>query len=192
MKETTIIYAHPNKESFNHAILKKIEDALQDQDQPYTVLDLYHDQFNSVHSKEELQYFSEGKAVDPLVISYQQQLKKTSHLILIFPIWWYDLPAILKGFFDKVMLNQFSHINTPAGVKGLLTTIEKVTIITTSKSPTWYLKYFGGNVIKKGLIQSTLKTIGIRKSKWVNLDQIDKSSTQKRTKFLERLSRLVA
>lgn len=87
MKETTIIYAHPNKESFNHAILTKIEDALQDQDQPYTVLDLYHDQFNSVHSKEELQYFSEGKAVDPLVISYQQQLKKTSHLILIFPIW---------------------------------------------------------------------------------------------------------
>ncbi len=68
------------------------------------MLDLYHDQFNSVHSKEELQYFSEGKAVDPLVISYQQQLKKTSHLILIFPIWWYDLPAILKGFFDKVML----------------------------------------------------------------------------------------
>ncbi len=139
-----------------------------------------------------MQYFSEGKAVDPLVISYQQQLKKTSHLILIFPIWWYNLPAILKGFFDKVMLNQFSHINTPAGVKGLLTTIEKVTIITTSKSPTWYLKYFGGNVIKKSLIQSTLKTIGISKSKWVNLDQIDKSSTQKRTKFLERLSRLVA
>ena len=189
MKETTIIYAHPNKESFNHAILTKMVDALRDQ--PYTVLDLYEDKFNPVHSKEELQYFSEGKAVDPLVKSYQEQLKKTTHLVLIFPIWWYNLPAILKGFFDKVMLNQFSHINTPTGVKGLLTNIEKVTVITTSKSPTWYLKYFGGNAIKKVLIKSTLKTIGINKSKWVNLDEIDQSSTEKRTKFLNRLSRLV-
>ncbi|MGO2764212.1 MAG: NAD(P)H-dependent oxidoreductase [Pseudolactococcus laudensis] len=69
--------------------------------------------------------------------------------MLVFPIWWHDTPAILKGFLDKVMLHQFSYQDTKTGIKGLLINIEDVTIITTSKSPTWYLKYFGGNAIEK-------------------------------------------
>lgn len=157
MNETTIIYAHPYEESFNHAILTKVEEILQNKNEPFTRLDLYQDNFNPVYSKEELSYFSQGKALDPQVKHYQEQLKKIKHLVLVFPIWWHDTPAILKGFLDKVMLHQFSYQDTKTGIKGLLINIEDVTIITTSKSPTWYLKYFGGNAIEKVLIKSTLK-----------------------------------
>lgn len=187
MKETTVIYAHPYDRSFNHAILEKIEVLLQNENQPYTILDLYKDGFNPVYSKEELSCFYKGEALDPLVKSYQKQLKKTRKLVLIFPIWWYDTPAILKGFLDKVMLNQFAYVDTSTGIKGRLTHIEAVTVITTSKSPTWYLKYFGGNAIEKILIRSTFKGIGITKSKWVNMASINASSKEKRIKFLNKL-----
>jgi putative NADPH-quinone reductase len=187
LKDTTIVYAHPYDQSFNHAILEKVTESLKNQ--PYAVFDLYEDKFNPVYSKEELKYFAQGKALDPLVESYQKQLKKTKHLVLIFPIWWYDMPAILKGFFDKVMLNQFSYVDTKTGIEGRLTHIEKVTVITTSKAPTWYLKYFGGNAIEKVLIKSTLKGVGIGKSEWLNLDKMTTSTPEKRQSFLDSLSK---
>lgn len=70
-------------------------------------------------------------------------------MIFIFPVWWWDLPAILKGFIDKVMLSGFAFqedkkTNT---LKGLLTNIEKTTVISTSTTDKNYIESEGGNAI---------------------------------------------
>ena len=61
-------------------------------------------------------------------------LRITDELIIIFPIWWFFMPAILKVFFDKVMLKDFAYKITEKGLQGLLTNIKKTTIITTSST----------------------------------------------------------
>jgi NAD(P)H dehydrogenase (quinone) len=58
----------------------------------------------------DLALYAKGKTTDKLVLNYQEMLQETSELIFIFPIWWYDIPAIVKGFVDKVMLKRFSHM----------------------------------------------------------------------------------
>ena len=55
-------------------------------------------------SREELKVYFKGGIVDPMVKRYQDMLLKAEHLIMIFPIWWSDVPAMLKGWIDKVML----------------------------------------------------------------------------------------
>lgn len=60
------------------------------------------DRFNPVMTEEELSLYSQGKSIDSLVEKYQEILKNTDELILVFPIWWMSMPAILKGFFEKV------------------------------------------------------------------------------------------
>ncbi|MFB8734752.1 NAD(P)H-dependent oxidoreductase [Bacillus sp. SL00103] len=42
--------------------------------------------------------------------NYQEKLNQSTELIFIFPVWWWDLPAILKGFIDKVMLRGFAFL----------------------------------------------------------------------------------
>ena len=56
----------------------------------------------SPDAEKALALYSQGKSIDPLVEKYQEILKKTDEIILIFPIWWSSMPAILKGFFDKI------------------------------------------------------------------------------------------
>ena len=54
-----------------------------------------------------------NKAIlDKVVEKYQEILKNTDELILVFPIWWMLMPAVLKGFFDKVMVKGFAYENT--------------------------------------------------------------------------------
>lgn len=73
-----------------------------------------------------MKYFHKGETPDQLVKDYQKKLSQSTELIFIFPVWWWDLPAILKGFIDKVMLRGFAFLedkNTGA-LKGLLTNIK--------------------------------------------------------------------
>jgi len=187
LNEVTIIYAHPYEKSFNHAILQRVKELLETAGKQYTVLDLYADGFNPVYSKEELKYFSQGKALDPLVKEYQEKLTEAQSLIFIFPIWWNDLPAIVKGFFDKVMLKDFAYIDDGGSIKGKLTHIQKARVITTSEEPTDYIKEFTGDAINKVLINATFKHIGIHAGEWTNRDQISQISDEERIKFLADL-----
>ena len=187
---TTIILAHPWHGSFNKAILDTVINNLEKNKKNYTVIDLYKDNFNSNLKEEELELFSKGQYKDPLVGKYQSILKSTDELFIIFPIWWYDVPAILKGFFDKVMLKDFAYVETNTGLKGLLGNIKKTTVITTSNSPKWYIRYFAGNPIKGVFINTNLKAVGIKNVKWLHCGDTKKEALQKRIKFLETIKNL--
>lgn len=187
MSFTTIIYAHPYEQSFNHAILQRVRELLESKGEAYKLIDLYADGFNPAYTKEELALFNQGKALDPLVLHYQEILKKTDRLIFIFPIWWADMPAIVKGFEDKVFLKTLAYNPTPTGIKGCLTQIREAVVITTSTAPTWYLKFFCGNVIGKTMIGHTLKGIGVGSGRWINFGGMDKSTAQARQSFLDKL-----
>lgn len=100
---TLIIYAHPYEKSFNHAIFEKVKQDLTKKHKGFDVIDLYKDCFNPVYTTEELALFKDGKTTDKLVSQYQEKISNADEVIFIFPIWWNDTPAMIKGFIDKVM-----------------------------------------------------------------------------------------
>ncbi|MDO4878918.1 MAG: NAD(P)H-dependent oxidoreductase [Neisseria sp.] len=187
MSFTTLIYAHPYEQSFNHAVFQRVREILAAKGETCKTIDLYADGFNPAYTREELALFNQGRALDPLVLHYQETLKETDRLIFVFPIWWADMPAIVKGFEDKVFLKTLAYNPTPTGIKGCLTNIREAVVITTSTAPTWYLKYFCGNVIGKAMIGHTLKGIGAGRGRWINFGNMDKSTAEKRQAFLDGL-----
>jgi NAD(P)H dehydrogenase (quinone) len=104
---------------------------------------------------------------------------------MISPVWWNDVPAILKGFIDKVMKMDFAYEVTKTGVKGKLTNVQEAVVITTATSPTWYLRWFLGNPIGKIFVNRTLKQLGFQKRKWIHFGGITNSHPSKREKFLQ-------
>lgn len=188
--KTTIVFAHPWHGSFNKAILDVVIKKLESKSKDYQIIDLNKDNFNPVLQEKDLALYSTGKTTDKLVLRYQKILMETSELIFIFPIWWYDLPAILKGFVDKVLLKNFSYVETKYGLKGLLTHIHRTIVITTSEHPTWYLKFLSGNPIKGIFINKTLKGVGLKNTKWLNSEYTSSGKNGKRIKFLRKVESL--
>ncbi|EXG83697.1 putative NADPH-quinone reductase (modulator of drug activity B) [Clostridium sp. ASBs410] len=184
----TIVFAHPWHGSFNKAILDTITNVLVKEKKEYQVIDLNKESFNPVMTEGELALYSKGQHKDPLVTKYQNMLRKTDEIIFLFPLWWFDAPAILKGFIDKVMLKNFSYTETSTGLKGKLTHIKSAKVITTGQSPRWYIKLFAGNMIQKTFINATLKGIGIKNAKWLHCGDVSKGAQVKREKFLLKLT----
>ena len=140
----TILYAHPYEKSFNHAILETIVDKLAATGRDYKVIDLYADGFNPAMEAESLRLFSCDESADPHVPAYLATLMASDEFIMIFPIWWSTMPAIVDGFFDKVMLGggkafQYAPDGrlVPAAIH-----MKRTLMISTSEAPTEVFKDF--------------------------------------------------
>lgn len=191
----TIVYAHPWDGSYNHAILTSITKKLETKKEPFQVIDLYKDGFNPVFTAEELKHFHKGETPYSLVKDYQEKLKQSTELVFIFPVWWWDLPAMLKGFIDKVMLSGFAFIEdqNTGTLKGLLTNIKKTTVISTSTTDKDYIESEAGNAIQSVFINRTLADLGLKNesTKWIHFSRVNLTTDEKRKQFLKEISQII-
>lgn len=187
-----IIYCHPYDKSFNHAVLENVENNLRQNNKDYKLIDLYNDGFVPIYDLEEMRLFHTGQTHDPLVKKYLSWLKETPEVIFITPFWWNGIPGMLKGFIDKVMKEGqgLSHTVTKTGIHGELTNVKHTYVFTTSTSPTFYLKLFLGDGIKKIFINKTLKQLGMQDPHWYNFGGISNSSIEKRKKYLKKIAKI--
>lgn len=86
------------------------------------------------------------------------------------------------------MKKKFSYEDSPRGIVGKLNFIDSVLVITTSNSPTWYIRMFAGNSIRSVFLNATCKQLGVKNRKWVNLGNIKSSTETKRKAFLGKIS----
>lgn len=102
-----IIYAHPETEGFNSLVLKKTREFLNSKNKDHEVWDLYKMGYDPVLKKEEL-YTAGNTHISEENSGFQKKIKQASKIIFIYPVWWGGMPAILKGFVDRVFVPGFA------------------------------------------------------------------------------------
>ncbi|WP_282115944.1 NAD(P)H-dependent oxidoreductase [Cellulophaga baltica] len=124
-----IIYSHPNKGSLNHHLLQTVIDSLKIKNHEIVIRDLYQLNFNPVLSLEDMDGQRMGNVTDE-VKQEQQYISWADHIIFIYPIWWTGMPAIMKGYIDRVFSYGFAY-RYDKGVQKSLLTGKLTTIINT-------------------------------------------------------------
>ncbi len=183
-----IIYAHPYEGSYNKAILDSVTAGLKEAGHSIDLLDICKDDFNPVMTEEDLKAASQKTVVDPKVLEYQGRIEKVNHLVIIFPVWFECMPAILKGYFDKVFSNGWAYKsvegkNQPVGQLTYL----NATVITTMGVPKFVYNLFLNNALQGVLIKGALKFCGVQKVKWIKLCSVQTVPGEKRTKWLKEI-----
>lgn len=177
---TTIVFAHPYEGSFNRSVLAEIQQALAASGKEYGTIDLYADGFNPAMSKADLAVYSQGRSADPLVDKYINILLKTDEIVFIGPIWWGRMPAIVDGFFDKVMLAGTGYTYGSSGLIPDKFDIGRTVVVTTSESPTEAFEgYFRGY-----FAPTVLATVGMRNMEWHNCPATSHGPAENRAAFL--------
>ncbi|MBT3206067.1 MAG: NAD(P)H-dependent oxidoreductase [Gammaproteobacteria bacterium] len=115
-----IIYTHLNPNSFAKAVADEVESAAAGKGHEIKSIDLYAEKFNPILEFPDIQYsFMNGDAPED-VKAYQQQISWADQITFIYPLWWGHMPAMLKGFIDRVFSNGFAYTYDENGPKGLL------------------------------------------------------------------------
>lgn len=131
-----LVLAHPLKDSLNAHLAQHIETALRGRDVIVDRLDLYAEHFDPRLSAHERAHHYADPQPAPDVVDLQGRLRAAEHLVVVFPTWWFSMPAILKGWFDRVWSPGFA-FDQGTPIKPRLTHIESVLVVTTLGSPVW-------------------------------------------------------
>ncbi|MFD0698429.1 NAD(P)H oxidoreductase [Paenibacillus sp. GCM10027628] len=109
MKVLTVV-SHPRNDSFTFAVARRFEQGLKDAGHETEILDLYQIGFDpALREADEPDWSNEKKRYSSEVEAEIERMKRHEALAYIFPIWWYAMPAMLKGYIDRVWNYGFAY-----------------------------------------------------------------------------------
>ena len=117
----------------------------------------------------------------------QELILWADHLVIVFPSWWGTMPALLKGFFDRVFLPGFAfkyRPNSPWWDKYL--TGKSARVILTMDTPWYYNWLVYGNANIRAIKSATLRFCGVKKVNVTVFDSVRSSSAPKRQQWLDK------
>lgn len=190
-----LVLAHPLEDSFAAAVARTAREALEASGHRVDLLDLYREDFDPRLSKAERGgYFAEPYDISS-VAGIVERLKVADGLILVFPQWWFNFPAILKGFFDRVFAPgvAFSHDAAGGRIIPQLANIRLLFALTTTGSPWWLVHLYMGNpvrrLLKRGIAAFCAKGLNFR---MLSLHDMDRATDAKRKAHLNRVRKALS
>ncbi|MGJ8738959.1 NAD(P)H-dependent oxidoreductase [Zobellia laminariae] len=132
-----IIYAHPNVASLNFHLKQTVIETLKQQNHEVVIRNLYDLNFNPILSLEDMSGQRMGE-VSKDVQREQEYISWAEHITFIYPIWWTGMPAIMKGYIDRVFSYGFTYRYDAGVQKGLLKGKRTTIINTHGKSQAEY------------------------------------------------------
>jgi putative NADPH-quinone reductase len=185
-----IVLAHPLEDSFAAGVAATAQQVLSAKGHSVDLLDLYREDFDPRLSPAERGgYFDIPYDVSG-VSGIVGRLQAADGLVLVFPQWWFNFPAILKGFFDRVLAPgvAFTHDLAGGRIVPKLTNIKLLWALTTTGSPWWLVHLYMGNpvrrLLKRGISNFCAKRLNFR---MLSLHDMDRATPEKRAAHLARV-----
>ncbi|MEO1677944.1 MAG: NAD(P)H-dependent oxidoreductase [Pseudomonadota bacterium] len=188
MTRALVLFAHPCPESFSASLHRRVVDALTGRGWDVDDCDLNAEGFGPVLTEAERRgYHDVGPNSEP-VAEHVARLRAAEALIMVFPVWNFGYPAILKGYFDRVFLPGVSFRLEDGKVRPNLTHIRRLAAVTT----------YGGTRLRARLVgdpprrcvtRAVWHVCRPRKMRYLALYDMNRATHARRAAFLDRVGR---
>lgn len=187
-----VIYAHPLANSLASALHQAIVDTLRRGGHDVDDCDLYAEHFDPVLSAAERRSYNTPAPDLSAVADHVHRLRAAEALVLCFPTWWYGMPAILKGYFDRVWANTVAfHLPEDGGaIRPALNNIKKMWVVTTYGSPWWLIRLVLRDPVRRVILGGLARLCGrALNARLLALYGVDAATPDRTRAFLRRVER---
>lgn len=188
--QVMVIYAHPNPRSFNAAIAAVVQEEAAKKGSLVKFKDLYAMDWDPVLRASDFEGYASGD-LPADIETEQEDLRWAESVIMIAPVWWTGVPAMLKGYVDRVFSNGFAFEYTQTGPKGLLTGKKGLLITTSGADEETALKGTMIETIRRSAVNSVFGFCGFSTYKYKNFFAVPRSTDQQRADMLAELRRYI-
>ncbi len=190
-----IVLAHPLKDSFASSVARVARETLEGNGHVVDLLDLYAEDFDPRLGESERRGYFDTPYDTRAVAGIVERLQQADGLIFVFPQWWFNFPAILKGFFDRILVPgvAFDHDLKGGRIIPKLNTVKILWALTTTGSPWFVVHAYMGNPVKRllrrGIGAFCAKGLNFR---MISLHDMDRTTQVRREAHLMRIRRALA
>lgn len=187
MKKILVINGHPNRESFNFGIAAAyIKGALASQAKVKEIV------VSELEFSPNLKFgYQKRTDLEPDLLDVWDKIKWADHMVWVHPVWWGGLPALTKGFIDRLFLPGFAFQYRENSVWWDKLLVGRTGhIITTLDQPSWYYWFAFGRPSVNQLKKSTLEFCGVNPVKVTYVGPIKNAELSIRKKWLAKIEAL--
>lgn len=186
-----VVHAHPLADSLAAALRDAAIDGIAAAGHESDLVDLYADGFDPCLSIEERAAFaSPDYAPPPEIAGYCERLVSADGLVLVFPQWWFGMPAILKGFIDRVFVPGLTFAVNPATrvLEPRLSRLRTCHVVTTTNSPWRITELYMRNPVRRQIRNGTIGICGKGVSfRMLSMYGLDKATRAECERFIARV-----
>ena len=184
MSKVLLVYCHPNPKSFNHALRERLEAEIKANGSEVRTRDLYEMKFDPSLDGEDFTEMKSGK-IPADIAAEQDEMRWADRLAFIYPLWWFDRPALVKGYIDRVYSYGFAFKYGAGGAEGLLPHKRALVIMTTG-TPEAILEPVKAT-LPIAMRDGTLKFSGVKEVLWKTFYGVISASDADRKVMLEQV-----
>jgi putative NADPH-quinone reductase len=188
-----MIHSHPRADSLSAALRDAAKAALESAGHTVELRDLYAEGFQPAMSAEERGRHHEVPRNLEGIEDHVASLQRAEALVLVYPTWWYGMPAMLKGWFDRIWVPGVAFRLGEGAIEPMLQNIKRIVVVTTYGSPTWLLWWMGRidrKLMGRGIRRLCAKDCRVE---WITLTRLDHRTREECAAFIgkvrERLGR---
>ncbi len=190
-----IVVAHPSTDSYCHALAARAEAGLLAAGHEVVALDLYAQGVRVAMNAEEREaYHGDAPISDPVIVEHAALVQRAEAIVFVYPTWWSGLPAILKGWLERVMVPGVGFIldERTNKVRPGLGQMRRLVGISTYGSPRSYVRLVNDNG-RRIITRALRMSCGMRvRTSWLGLYAIDTSTPAERHAFLAEVEQKMA
>ena len=189
-----VIFAHPLGDSYAATLRDTVVAALEAGGHTVDLCNLYQEDFDPILSAQEWRDYENTSENTRAVSRQVERLRQAEGIIFVFPSWWYGMPAILKGYFDRVWLPGIAFEFGPQAIRPLLMSIRMFGVVTTTGAPEWFTRIYMGNPSRKVLMRGLARLVVAPRAErfWLALYGMENATDAKRTAFIEQVRKRIS
>jgi len=191
-RKVLLVYANPNPKAFNHSIFESLQKGLRTSGHEVKVKNLYAEAFNPVLDFKDYNALKEGSTPAD-ILREQECIDWADGLIFVYPLWWFDRPAILKGWIDRVFAYGYAYGPKEDGsMSGLLKIKRAWAFQTAGELESSFMKFGGRAAIETPMLDGTLKYCGIANSEMFSYFALGQKTGEERNEILESIEKMAS
>jgi len=186
-KRIALIIGHPDKESYNFALANAYKKGVEKSGSEIKEIIIRDLKFNP-----NLEFgYRKRTELEPDLIKSQEILKWADHIVWVYPVWWGSVPAIMKGFLDRVLLPGFAFKKREGSIWwDKFFTGKTSRIICTLDQPPWFYTFFNKRPSHSAMKKLTMNFIGVKSVKITSIGPLRLSKEMFRTNWLNKIEQL--
>ncbi len=185
-----LVVAHPLDNAFAKAAAARIRATLEHRGIEVDMIDLYADDFDPRLTGAERRGYFTTPYDSSAVAGYVARLKRAEKLVFVFPQWWFNLPAILKGFFDRVLVPgvAFDHASGGGPLIPRLTHVDALWVVSSTGAPWRVTRLYMCDPVRRQIARGIKAFVSSKASfRMLTLYDMDRMTERRAAAFLDRL-----
>lgn len=186
-RRVVVILGHPHAHSYGAHLAQRAAQVFTEAGHEVRSLKLHALNFDPI-----LRAGYRGEqALEPDLQTAQEMLLWAEHWVLVYPVWWGGMPALLKGFFDRVLLPGFAfRYRKNSKMWDKLLAGRSAQIISTQDTPSWYFRWVWGRPAHNQMRHTILGFCGIQTVELREIGPIQGASDAQRAAWVDQLASL--